>query len=127
MRVFPLSNWTEKDIWQYIKLEQIPVVPIYFASDREVIIRDSILIPLSSCSVGDEETRKRFADQKTKVMTCRFRSLGCIPCTGAIASRQRRMTKSSRKCMLPKIGAGKPRYRFDQRQLHGTKKEEGYF
>jgi sulfate adenylyltransferase subunit 2 len=85
VRVFPLSNWTEHDIWQYIKLERIPVVPIYFAMKRDVIRRDGILIPMSSFSVVDDLTMSEF---KTKVETvmCRFRSLGCIPCTGAIAS-----------------------------------------
>jgi len=78
MRVFPLSNWTEQDIWEYIKLEKIPVVPIYFALEREVVIRNGILIPVSSGSTDEPEKAKR--------ILCRFRSLGCIPCTGAIAS-----------------------------------------
>ena len=78
MRVFPLSNWTEQDIWEYIKQEKIPIVPIYFALKREVVIRNGILIPVSSGSIDDHE--------KVKRVLCRFRSLGCIPCTGAIAS-----------------------------------------
>ena len=59
MRVFPLSNWTEQNIWHYIKLEKIPIVPIYFAMRREVIRRDGILIPVSSCSVVDSGLRER--------------------------------------------------------------------
>lgn len=78
MRVFPLSNWTEQDIWQYIKLEKISVVPIYFSLKRKVITNDGILIPVSSDYAGDHK--------KIKTVLCRFRSLGCIPCTGAIAS-----------------------------------------
>jgi sulfate adenylyltransferase subunit 2 len=78
MRVFPLSNWTERDIWEYIKLEQIPVVPIYFSLQREVIVQKGILIPISDDFTGDRK--------KIKTVLCRFRSLGCIPCTGAIAS-----------------------------------------
>lgn len=78
MRVFPLSNWTEQDIWQYIKLERIPVVPIYFALKREVIVKNGILIPVAQNSKNDHE--------KVETVLCRFRSLGCIPCTGAIAS-----------------------------------------
>lgn len=78
MRVFPLSNWTERDIWEYIKLEQIPVVPIYFALEREVISQKGILIPVAEDFAGDRK--------KVKKVLCRFRSLGCIPCTGAIAS-----------------------------------------
>ncbi|MBN1470544.1 MAG: sulfate adenylyltransferase subunit CysD [Syntrophaceae bacterium] len=78
MRVFPLSNWTERDIWEYIKLEKIPIVPIYFALEREVISQKGILIPVSADFTGDRK--------KVKKVLCRFRSLGCIPCTGAIAS-----------------------------------------
>ncbi|MBN1366040.1 MAG: sulfate adenylyltransferase subunit CysD [Syntrophaceae bacterium] len=78
MRVFPLSNWTERDIWEYIKLEQISVVSIYFALEREVLSQQGILIPVEKDFTGDKE--------KVKRVLCRFRSLGCIPCTGAIAS-----------------------------------------
>jgi len=76
MRVFPLSNWTEQDIWRYIKQEAIPVVPIYFAMEREVVRRDGILIPVGPGHQGEPVERVR----------CRFRSLGCMPCTGAVAS-----------------------------------------
>lgn len=86
VRVFPLSNWTEQDIWEYIKLEQIPIVPIYYACERDVIIRDGILIPLSSCSRSGGENNIEPAYEKVEKVMCRFRSLGCIPCTGAVAS-----------------------------------------
>ena len=78
MRVFPLSNWTEKDIWEYIKLEQIPVVPIYFARKRDVLVSNGILIPVAPNHADD--------GREAKSVMCRFRSLGCIPCTGAVAS-----------------------------------------
>ena len=78
VRVFPLSNWTEQDIWEYIKVEQIYVVPIYFSQRRDVIISNGILIPVLSGSIDD--------NKKVKSVLCRFRSLGCMPCTGAIAS-----------------------------------------
>jgi sulfate adenylyltransferase subunit 2 len=81
MRVFPLSNWTERDVWEYIKLEGIPIVPIYYARERDVIRRNGILIPVTSSSVSDGRV-----DQVIERVMCRFRSLGCIPCTGAIAS-----------------------------------------
>jgi len=81
MRVFPLSNWTERDVWEYIKLEGIPIVPIYYARERDVIRRNGILIPVTSCSVSDGKV-----DHLIERVMCRFRSLGCIPCTGAIAS-----------------------------------------
>lgn len=89
VRVFPLSNWTEKDIWEYIKLENIPVVPIYYARKREVIIRQGILIPRSIFS-SDRHFERGNPEKQTgeliENIMCRFRSLGCIPCTGAIAS-----------------------------------------
>lgn len=87
MRVFPLSNWTEQNIWHYIKLENIPIVPIYFALRREVIRRNGILIPLSSCSFVEDGMKRSAADDEVETVLCRFRSLGCIPCTGAIESK----------------------------------------
>jgi len=86
VRVFPLSNWTEQDIWEYIKLEKIPVVPLYFACERDVVIRNGILIPLAACSAGDHKAGLDITAEKVERVMCRFRSLGCIPCTGAIAS-----------------------------------------
>ena len=85
VRVFPLSNWTEVDIWNYIRVEKIPVVPIYFAQKRNVIERDGILIPVSASSTlhGDEGGPEK---GNIREVSCRFRSLGCMPCTGAIPS-----------------------------------------
>jgi sulfate adenylyltransferase subunit 2 len=86
MRIFPLSNWTEQNIWHYIKLEGIPIVPIYFAMRREVIRRDGILIPVSACSVAGGDSQNYYANEQIETVMCRFRSLGCIPCTGAVES-----------------------------------------
>mgnify|MGYP001468008992 CR=1 FL=1 len=86
MRVFPLSNWTEQDIWYYIKLEKIPVVPIYFALPRQVIRRNGILIPISSSSTVEMLLNDSDKNVKVETVVCRFRSLGCIPCTGAVES-----------------------------------------
>lgn len=80
IRVFPLSNWTELDVWMYIHRENIPVVPMYFAEERDVIRRDGQLIPL------DGPIPVRSGEQAEKVW-CRFRTLGCYPCTGAVPSR----------------------------------------
>ena len=83
VRVFPLSNWTELDIWQYIQLERIPIVPLYFAQERPVIRRNGILIPLyRGVNLGSESLSK----EDVETCLCRFRSLGCIPCTGAVRS-----------------------------------------
>lgn len=78
VRVFPLSNWTELDIWEYIREEEIPVVPLYFSHERAVIACDEILIPQDMASPNSQT--------ETESVSCRFRSLGCIPCTGAIRS-----------------------------------------
>ncbi len=79
IRVFPLSNWTELDVWYYLREEEIPIVPIYYAQEREVVDRGGILIPY------DDMVKLRSGEKVEKVM-CRFRSLGCSPCTGAVRS-----------------------------------------
>ncbi|MBN1797173.1 MAG: sulfate adenylyltransferase subunit CysD [Spirochaetales bacterium] len=86
IRVFPLSNWTEVDIWEYIKLEQIPVVPLYFSKERKVIIRDNVIIPFYSAETVDPENKLNIKNSQVETMMCRFRTLGCIPCTGAVRS-----------------------------------------
>ena len=79
IRVFPLSNWTELDIWRYIEQEKIEVVPLYFAAEREVVRRGGQLIPVGA------KTRV-MPGERVERMTVRFRTLGCYPCTGAVAS-----------------------------------------
>ena len=80
VRVFPLSNWTETDIWQYIHLENIPVVPLYFAKHRPMLVRGDSLIPLEQPFVP------LLPGESPQLVKCRMRSLGCSPCTGAIRS-----------------------------------------
>jgi sulfate adenylyltransferase subunit 2 len=128
MRVFPLSNWTEQNIWHYIKLEAIPVVPIYFAMRREVIRRDGILIPVSSCSVVDDGIRSSYGNETVEAVMCRFRSLGCIPCTGAVES-----TASTIDDIILEVEAARKSER-ENRVIDLTsdasmeqKKKEGYF
>jgi sulfate adenylyltransferase subunit 2 len=84
MRVFPLSNWTELDVWHYIKQEQIPVVPLYFACERPVVKRRGILVPAASLKTVDPDGG--INPDEVEILMCRFRSLGCIPCTGAVLS-----------------------------------------
>lgn len=79
IRVFPLSNWTELDVWHYLKTEKIPIVPIYYAHEREVVDRNGILVPY------DNTVNLKPGEKVEKIM-CRFRSLGCMPCTGAVRS-----------------------------------------
>jgi sulfate adenylyltransferase subunit 2 len=84
VRAFPLSNWTELDVWRYIQAENIPVVPLYFATERPVVRRNGILIPVYPGATPEGAASKPAGDVESCV--CRFRSLGCIPCTGAVAS-----------------------------------------
>ena len=79
IRVFPLSNWTELDIWLYIHAENIPIVPLYYAKEREVVERGGSLVLVYSQD-------QLLPGEKTKFVKCRMRSLGCMPCTGAIRS-----------------------------------------
>jgi sulfate adenylyltransferase subunit 2 len=79
MRVFPLSNWTELDVWQYIEQEQIPVVPLYFAKEREVLARGELLIPT-------EHNPPPRPGEQVQTVLCRMRTLGCTYCTGAVRS-----------------------------------------
>jgi sulfate adenylyltransferase subunit 2 len=80
IRVFPLSNWTELDIWQYIMAEEIPVVPLYFAKERPVVKRDGALI------MADDERMRLKPGESPEMRLVRFRTLGCYPLTGAIPS-----------------------------------------
>jgi sulfate adenylyltransferase subunit 2 len=79
IRVFPLSNWTELDIWLYIHAENIPIVPLYYAKEREVVERGGSLVLIYSKD-------QLLPGEHTKIVKCRMRSLGCMPCTGAIRS-----------------------------------------
>ncbi len=80
IRVFPLSNWTELDIWQYIHLETIPIVPLYFAAERPVVLRNGVI------TLVDDDRLKLEADEKPQKKMVRFRTLGCYPLTGAVES-----------------------------------------
>jgi len=79
IRVFPLSNWTELDIWLYIQAENIPIVPLYFAKEREVVLRNGSIVLVHNA-------KQLLPGEKTQMLKCRMRSLGCVPCTGAIRS-----------------------------------------
>ena len=80
LRIFPLSNWTEMDIWQYIHAESIPIVPMYFAQDREVLVRGESLV------LREQPFIPMLPGEKLQIVRCRMRSLGCSPCTGALRS-----------------------------------------
>jgi sulfate adenylyltransferase subunit 2 len=121
IRVFPLSNWTELDIWQYIYLEKIPVVPMYFAREREMVVRDNQLIS------PDGPMPLRKGEKLEKVM-CRFRSLGCYPCTGAIRSEADTVPRIVEEMMTARISERSTRViDHDTEGSMEIKKKEGYF
>src|SRR6266853_1476835 len=80
IRVFPLSNWTEMDVWQYIHLENIPIVPLYYAKERAVLVRGPSLV------LPEQSFMQPRNGEQLQTVKCRMRSLGCSPCTGAIRS-----------------------------------------
>ena len=96
IRVFPLSNWTELDVWQYIMIENIPVVPLYFAKERPVVERDGCLIMV------DDERMPLLAGEQIEPRWVRFRTLGCYPLTGAIESRAQTLPEIVRETISAK-------------------------
>lgn len=121
MRIFPLSNWTEIDIWQYIHREEIPVVPLYFAKKRKVVVRGEMLIPLG------EGVRLSGAEEPQEVM-CRFRSLGCMPCSGAVRSEAATIEEIIEEMFGVKVSERATRIiDHDSDGSMETKKREGYF
>jgi len=121
IRVFPLSNWTELDVWLYIYSEGIPVVPMYFASEREMVIRENRLIPVY------EGTRLLPGEKPEKVM-CRFRTLGCHPCTGAVLSSASTVSDIIEEMMVARHSERITRLiDHDQDSSMEQKKSEGYF
>ena len=122
IRVFPLSNWTELDIWQYIHLEKIPIVPLYFAAERPVVKRDGTLIMV-------DDDRMPLAEGETPMMKkVRFRTLGCYPLTGAIESEADTLTAIIQEMLLTKTSERQGRViDHDQSASMEKKKQEGYF
>ena len=121
IRVFPLSNWTELDVWQYIYLEKIPIVPLYFAKEREMVIRGGNLIPV-------EQDIPLLPGEKPEPVLCRMRSLGCSPCTGAIRSEADTLPKIIAEMMLFRRSERENRViDHDQEGSMEIKKREGYF
>jgi sulfate adenylyltransferase subunit 2 len=121
IRVFPLSNWTELDIWEYINLEQIPIVPLYFAKERDMVVRRSSLIPV-------EANVPLLPGEKAEKVMCRMRSLGCSPCTGAIRSDADTLPKIIEEMMLFRRSERENRIiDFDTEGSMEIKKREGYF
>jgi len=122
IRVFPLSNWTELDVWLYVYLENIPVVPLYLAKKRPVVERDGVLIMVDDdrMPIGEDETIKE--------EMVRFRTLGCYPLTGAIKSNATTLPEVIQEMLLTKVSERQGRViDFDQAGSMEKKKIEGYF
>ncbi len=121
IRVFPLSNWTELDVWLYIYTEGIPVVPMYFAKERQVVVRENRLIPLY-------ERTRLLPGEKPETVMCRFRTLGCYTCTGAVRSTAKTVPEIIEEMMLVRHSERITRLiDHDQDSSMEQKKREGYF
>ena len=122
IRVFPLSNWTELDIWQYIHLESIPIVPLYFAKVRPVVERDSMLIMV------DDDRMPIGEHEKVEMKKVRFRTLGCYPLTGAVESEATTLPEIIQEMLLTTTSERQGRLiDHDQAGSMEQKKREGYF
>jgi sulfate adenylyltransferase subunit 2 len=122
IRVFPLSNWTELDVWQYIYLENIPIVPLYFACERPVVRRDGTWIMV------DDERMPLDSAEKPEMRKVRFRTLGCYPLTGAIESDATTLPAIIQEMLLTRQSERQGRViDHDQTASMEKKKQEGYF
>jgi sulfate adenylyltransferase subunit 2 len=123
IRVFPLSNWTELDVWQYIHLEQIPIVPLYFSAKRPVVNRNGVLIMV------DDERLELEPGEEPQMKMVRFRTLGCYPLTGAVESEATTLPDIIQEMLLTKTSERQGRV-IDQDEGGAgmeAKKQRGYF
>jgi sulfate adenylyltransferase subunit 2 len=121
IRVFPLSNWTELDVWLYIHVEKIPIVPLYYAGEREVVERNGSIVLIYS-------REQLLPGERTKLVSCRMRSLGCIPCTGAIRSEADTVPKIIEEMISFRRSERENRViDHDEEGSMEIKKREGYF
>lgn len=122
LRIFPLSNWTELDVWQYIHAENIPVVPLYFAQLRPMLVRGDSLISVEQPIVP------RLPGEQPQMVMCRMRSLGCSPCTGAIRSEADTIPRIIEELVSMRRSERQNRViDHDQEGSMELKKQEGYF
>jgi sulfate adenylyltransferase subunit 2 len=122
IRVFPLSNWTELDVWQYIYAENIPIVPLYFAKERPVVVRDGQLIMV------DDDRMPLLPGETPQMRRVRFRTLGCYPLTGAIDSDAATLPAIIQEMLLTRVSERQGRViDSDQSASMEKKKVEGYF
>ena len=122
IRVFPLSNWTELDIWQYVLLEEIEIVPLYYSQERPVVVRDGVTIMV-------DDDRFRFEDgENPEMRSVRFRTLGCYPLSGAVESMAATLPEIIQEMLLATRSEREGRViDYDQSGSMEEKKREGYF
>lgn len=122
IRAFPISNWTELDIWQYIYLEQIPIVPLYYSAKRPVVERDGMLIMV------DDDRMPLNPGEKPEMKSVRFRTLGCYPLTGAVESEATTLPDIIQEMLLTRSSERQGRMiDHDEAGSMEKKKQEGYF
>jgi sulfate adenylyltransferase subunit 2 len=122
IRIFPLSNWTELDVWQYIYLHNIPIVPLYFAQERLVVERDGMLI------LFDDDRMPLKPGEKPELRKIRFRTLGCYPLTGAIDSEAETLGAIIEEMLVTTMSERQGRViDHDATASMEKKKQEGYF
>ncbi|ODU20715.1 MAG: sulfate adenylyltransferase small subunit [Sphingomonas sp. SCN 67-18] len=122
IRVFPISNWTELDIWQYIQIEEIPIVPLYFAAPRPTVVRDGLIL-----MVDDDRFPLREGETPVE-RSIRFRTLGCYPLTGAVESEAATLSEVIQEMLLTTTSERQGRaIDHDQAASMEKKKQEGYF
>ncbi|EME15702.1 sulfate adenylyltransferase subunit CysD [Rhodococcus qingshengii] len=122
LRVFPLSNWTELDVWEYIRQEEIPIVPLYFADKRPVVERDGALIMV------DDDRMPLLPGETPELKSVRFRTLGCYPLTGAVESTATSLTEIISEMLLTTTSERQGRViDHDSSASMEKKKQEGYF
>jgi len=122
IRVFPLSNWTELDVWQYIHLENIPIVPLYYSAVRPVVERDGMLIMV------DDDRMELKPGEEVQYKSVRFRTLGCYPLTGAVESEADTLPDIIQEMLLTRTSERQGRLiDHDQAGSMEKKKQEGYF
>ena len=122
IRIFPISNWTELDVWQYIMREGIPIVPLYFAAERPVVERDGILIMV------DDDRMPLRPGETPEMAKVRFRTLGCYPLTGAVRSEASTLAEVVQEMLLTTTSERQGRViDHDQAASMEKKKQEGYF
>lgn len=121
IRVFPISNWTELDVWQYIHLEKIPIVPLYFAAKRPIVYRDGVMVMV------DDDRLKLMPGEVPEERVVRFRTLGCYPLTGAVDSQADTLPKIIQEMLLTTTSERKDRVIDKDPDGMQAKKEKGYF